>query len=105
MNQEEKVKLALIEEQRSPSEISNFTQVQWRAFRRADGSSVVPVGDLRSRSPTVIRGKVVEGCQHSNVPDFVRSQGPLSIHTRIANVEAALRAQLNILRITAYCVG
>jgi len=46
--------------------------------------SVVLVSNLRSRSPTIFHGKVVEGCQHSNVHDFVQPWGPLSIHTRIA---------------------
>ena len=35
--------------------------------------SVVPVGHLRSQSPTINRGKVTDFCQHPNVRDFLQS--------------------------------
>lgn len=41
--------------------------------------SVVPVGCLMSRSPTVNRGKVVNLCQHPNDGNFLRLLGVLQI--------------------------
>ena len=46
---------------------------------QAKWDSVVLVGVLRSRSPTVNRGKVVDSRQHPNVRDFSAVHGVLQV--------------------------
>ena len=61
----------------------------WRSLKQSPQASVVLVTQLRSRLPTINRGKVIEGREHPNVRDFLQFTESWNLqhkHTKYGNI-------------------